>query len=205
MEDIKALYEAGYFPENTLSATDDETFAMFTESKAAFLIDGSWKVGGIVASCQSDPDDPATLDTEKLDKFTVTYVPGKGERKSTDLIGGLSSGYYISTAAWEDEEKREAAVSFVEHMTSNETVAKFAQHTASALKEAPETDEAAFNSLQVKAMDMMSGVTSLTGAVQDLFNGECRVSTFDGMPQIVTGEVSAEDAVAEGLAIYNEQ
>lgn len=205
MEDIKALYEAGYFPENTLSATDDETFAAFTEGKAAFLIDGSWKVGGIVGACQSDPEDASTLDNEKLDKFTVTYVPGKGERKATDLIGGLSMGYYISTAAWEDEAKREAAVSFVEYMTSDELVAKFAQHTASALKNAPEVDESAFNSLQVKAMEMMSGVTSLTGAVQDQFNGECRISTFDGMPQIVTGEVSAEDAVAEGLEIYNAQ
>lgn len=205
MEDIKALYEAGYFPENTLSATDDETFAMFTEGKAAFLIDGSWKVGGIAAACQSDPEDASTLDTEKLDGFDVTYVPGKGDRKATDLIGGLSMGYYISTAAWEDEAKRDAAVSFVEYMTSDELVAEFAQHTASALKAAPEVDEASFNSLQIKAMDMMSGVTSLTGAVQDLFNGECRVSTFDGMPQIVTGEVSAEDAVAEGLAVYNEQ
>ncbi len=205
MEDIKALYEAGYFPENTLSATDDETFAMFTDGKAAFLIDGSWKVGGIKAACQSDPEDESTLDTEKLDKFTVTYVPGKGDRKATDLIGGLSMGYYISTAAYEDEEKREAAVDFVSYMTSNEMVAKFAQHTASALKEAPEVDESAFCSLQVKAMEMMSGVTSLTGAVQDLFNGECRVSTFDGMPQIVTGEVSAEDAVAEGLETYYAQ
>ena len=205
MEDIKALYEAGYFPENTLSATDDETFAMFTEGKAAFLIDGSWKVGGIAAACQSDPEDASTLDTEKLDGFTVTYVPGKGERKATDLIGGLSMGYYISTAAWEDEAKREAAVDFVSHMTSDEMVAKFAQHTASALANAPEVDESSFNSLQVKAMSMMSGVTSLTGAVQDLFNGECRVSTFDGMPQIVTGEVSAADAVAEGLDIYNAQ
>ena len=205
MEDIKALYEAGYFPENTLSATDDETFAMFTEGKAAFLIDGSWKVGGIVAPCQSDPEDIETLDTEKLDTFTVTYVPGKGDRKSTDLIGGLSMGYYISTAAWEDEEKRDAAVSLVSYLTSDEVVAKFAQHTASALKNAPEVDEDSFNALQVKAMEMMSGVTSLTGAVQDLFNGECRVPTFDGMPQIVTGEVSAEDAVAEGLEIYNEE
>ncbi len=205
MEDIKALYEAGYFPENTLSATDDETFAAFVEGKAAFLIDGSWKVGGIAGACQSDPEDASTLDTEKLDKFTVTYVPGKGERKATDLIGGLSMGYYISTAAWEDEAKRDAAVSFVEYMTSDEMVPKFAQHTASALKEAPEVDESAFNSLQVKAMEMMSGVTSLTGAVQDLFNGECRISTFDGMPQIVTGEVSAEDAVAEGLEVYNAQ
>lgn len=204
MNDIKELYELGYFPQNTLSATDDETFAMFTESKAAFLIDGSWKVGGIVSACQSDPEDPSTLDADKLAKFDVTYVPGNGDRKATDLIGGLSMGYYITTKAWEDPAKREAAVSFVSYMTSDEIVPVFAQHTASALKNAPAVDESQFNALQVKAMEMMSGVTSLTGAVQDLFMGDCRVSTFDGMPEIVTGKVDAKDAVEEGLALYNE-
>ena len=202
MNDIKELYELGYFPENTLSATDDETFAMFTEGKAAFLIDGSWKVGGIVAACQSDPEDPATLDTDKLSHFDVTYVPGQGSRKATDLIGGLSMGYYITTKAWDDPAKREAAVSFVSYMTSDEIVPKFAQHTASALKSAPAVDEAAFNPLQIKAMSMMSGVTSLTGAVQDLFMGDCRVPTFDGMPEIVTGKVDAKDAVQEGIDAY---
>ncbi len=205
MEDIKELYELGYFPDNTLSATDDETFAMFTEGKAAFLIDGSWKVGGIVNACQSDPEDPSTLDNAKLDKFDVTYIPGKGDRKATDLIGGLSMGYYITRAAWEDDAKRAAAVSFVEHMTSDEVVPLFAQHTASALKNAPQVDESAFNSLQVKSMSMMSNVTSLTGAVQDLFMGDCRVSTFDGMPEIVTGAVAAEDAVLAGLEAYYAQ
>ncbi len=203
MNDIKELYELGYFPQNTLSATDDETFAMFTEGKAAFLIDGSWKVGGIVSACQTDPEDASTLDAEKLDKFDVTYVPGNGDRKATDLIGGLSMGYYITTRAWEDPAKREAAVSFVSYMTSDEIVPVFAQHTASALKNAPEVDESQFNALQVKAMEMMSGVTSLTGAVQDLFMGDCRVSTFDGMPEIVTGKVDAKDAVEEGLTLYN--
>ena len=205
MEDIKELYEAGCFPENTLSATDDETFAMFTEGKAAFLIDGSWKVGGIVSACQSDPNDASTLDTDKLAKFDVTYIPAKEARKATDLIGGLSMGYYITQKAWEDPDKRDAAVSFVSYMTSDEIVPIFAQHTASALKNAPAVDETAFNPLQVKAMAMMSGVTSLTGAVQDIFQGDCRVSTFDGMPEIVTGKVEAVDAVAEGLDAYNAQ
>ena len=205
MNDIKELYELGCFPENTLSATDDETFAMFTEGKAAFLVDGSWKVGGIVNACQSDPEDPSTLDTDKLAQFDVTYVPGNGSRKASDLVGGLSMGYFITTKAWEDPEKRAAAVSFVEHMTSDSVVPVFAQHTASALKNAPAVDPAEFNALQVKAMDMMSGVTSLTGAVQDLFMGDCRVPTFDGMPEIVTGRVTAEDAVAEGLDIYSNQ
>lgn len=205
MNDIKELYELGCFPENTLSATDDETFAMFTDGKAAFLIDGSWKVGGIVGSCQSDPEDPSTLDAEKLAHFDVTYVPGQGDRKATDLIGGLSSGYFITRQAWEDPEKQAAAVNFVEYMTSDSVVPVFAQHTASALKNAPEVDTTQFNALQVKAMDMMSGVTSLTGAVQDLFMGDCRVPTFDGMPEIVTGKVSAADAVQEGFDIYADQ
>ncbi len=202
LEDIKTLYEKGYFPDNTLSATDDETFAMFTDGKAAFLLDGSWKVGGIVGACQSDPEDPSTLDADKLAHFDVTYFPGKGNRKTTDMIGGLSMGYYITTKAWEDPAKRAAAVSFVEYMTSDEVVPLFAQHTASALKNAPAVDESQFNALQVKAMSMMSGVTSLTGAVQDLFNGDCRVSTFDGMPDIVVGNVSAADAVQEGIDVY---
>ena len=90
-------------------------------------------------------------------------------------------------------------------MTEDARVAQFAQHTASALKVAPEVDPAQFNSLQIKAIDMMAGVTSLTGAVQDVFNGACRDSTFKDMPMIVTGDVSAEDAVATGLAVYAEQ
>lgn len=200
--DIKDAYAEGYFPDNTLSATDDETFAMFTDGKAAFLLDGSWKVGGIISACQSDPEDETTLDQDKLDQFTVTYVPGQGDRKATDLIGGLSMGYYITKKAWDDPAKRDAAVSFVEYMTSDEVVPVFAQHTATALKNAPQTDLSNFKSLQVKAMDMMSGVTSLTGAVQDLFNGDCRVSTFDGMPEIVTGRKDIAEAVQEGLDTY---
>lgn len=202
LTDIKTAYEKGYFPENTLSATDDETFAMFTEGKAAFLIDGSWKVGGIVSACQSDPEDAATLDADKLSQFDVTYVPGMGDRKSTDLVGGLSMGYYITKKAWDDPAKREAAVNFVEYMTSDEIVPVFAQHTATALKNAPQLDKTKFNALQIKAVSMMSGVTSLTGAVQDLFSGDCRVSTFDGMPEIVTGKKDIAEAVQEGLDVY---
>lgn len=203
LNDIKALYEKEYFPKNTLSATDDDTFLMFMEDKAAFLIDGSWKVGGMANACQADPDDASTMDTEKLDKITVTYVPGQGDRKATDIIGGFSMGYYITKKAWEDPEKRQVAVDFVKYMTSDEVVPAFAQHTASALKNAPAVDEAQFNSLQRKAMEMMSGVTSLTPAVQDIFQGECRTSTFDGMPQIVSGKVDPAEAVKEGLEVYH--
>lgn len=205
MNDIKALYDAGYFLDNTLSATDDESFAAFTGGKAAFLIDGSWKVGGIAMAFQSDPEDPSTLDQEKLDKFDVTFVPGGEARKASDLIGGFTSGYYITKKAWDDPAKRAAAVSFVEYMSSTEQVVIFAQHSASALKDAPAVDETQFNSLQIKAMNIIAQCTGFTAPMQDIFNGPCRVPTFDGMPEIVSGDVAAADAVQEGLDLYAEE
>lgn len=205
MEDIKLLYESGYFPENTNSATDDETFAMFMNGKAAFLIDGSWKVGSIVQNCQADPMAPDTLDEEKLEQFHVTFVPGTESRKATDLIGGMSMGYYITRSAWKDPETKAAAVSFVSYMTSDEVTPSFSQHTSNALKNKETADAEEYNSLQLAALEMLAQSTSLTGAVQDIFQGSCRESTFDDMPKIVTGQVTAKDAVAKGLKIYNEE
>lgn len=155
LEDIKTLYEKGYFPANTLTAKDDETFQLFTNDKAAFLCDGSWKVGGI-ESAVKDPEN-----------YTVTYVPGKGDRKSTDIIGGISMGYYITKKAWDDPEKRAAAVDFVEYMTSDEMVSKFAG----------------------------TGVTAISPAVQDNLSEAVRKPIFGEMSSIVQGKTAAKDAV----------
>ena len=35
--------------------------------------------------------------------------------------------------------------------------------------------------------------------------GDCRVTTFDGMPEIVTGKLDAAEAVEEGLKLYHVQ
>lgn len=203
LSDMKALYERGYFPSNTLSATDNDTFLMFTEGEAAFLLDGSWKIGTIVSACQSDPKDPSTLDKSKLDQFSVTYFPAIDQRKATDLIGTISMGYYITRKAWENPEKRDAAVSFVEYMTSDELAPIFSQHTTSALRQAPKVNESEFNSLQSKAVKMISRVTSLTRPVQDALTSDARVATFDGIPGMVSGKEPAEEVVEKGLKIYH--
>ncbi len=114
LEDLKQLYELGFFPENTLTATDNETFQIMYDGDAAFAIDGSWKVGAFVENAG-----------DHLEDYQVLYVPGKGSRKAGDVIGGLSMGYYITTKAWNDPAKRAAAVDFVMHMTSDEVVNKF--------------------------------------------------------------------------------
>ena len=85
LNDIKALYEAGFFPANTLTASDAETVELFNSGEAAFLIDGSWKVGYF------------TENAEDLNDFAIAYVPGKGERSASEAIGGISMGYFITT------------------------------------------------------------------------------------------------------------
>ena len=187
LNDIKALYEAGYFPENTLTATDAETFQLFTSDKAAFLIDGSWKIGGIAEA------------VDDIENYTVTHVPGKGDRKTTDEIGGLSMGYYITRKAWDDDEKRDAAVSFVSFMTSDDVVSKFAGVSATALKEGASPDVSEFNSLQNDALAYTASFTGISPAVQDNLSAAAREPIFADMASIVNGDVDAADAVAAVL------
>lgn len=182
LEDIKTLYEKGYFPANTLTAKDDETFQLFTNDKAAFLCDGSWKVGGI-ESAVKDPEN-----------YTVTYVPGKGDRKSTDIIGGISMGYYITKKAWDDPEKRAAAVDFVEYMTSDEMVSKFAGTGVTALKNGT-TPADNMTALSKDAVTFSAGVTAISPAVQDNLSEAVRKPIFGEMSSIVQGKTAVKDAV----------
>ena len=192
LADIKDLYEKGFLSENTNTATGDEVFQSFLEGKAAFYLDGSWKMGGIKEG------------TDDIDNFTVTYVPGNGDRKSTDIIGGLSSGWYISTKCWEDETKRDAAVSLVEKFISDETVSAFAGTATTALKNGAEIDKSSLTNLEKDALAMLKDTTGITGAVQDLVTQDERAPIFDNMPQIVEGQTEITDAISEMLEIIEE-
>mgnify|MGYP000743757956 CR=1 FL=1 len=189
INDIKDLYEKGYFPDNTLTASDSETFELFTSDKAAFLIDGSWKVGGIEEA------------VDDIDNYTVTYVPGKGNRKSTDLIGGLSSGYYITKKCWDDPEKRAAAVDFIEYMTSDEMVSKFAGSSATALKNGATVDADSMSSLANAGVELCAGATGISPAVQDSLSTAAKDPIFAGMADIVQGNTKVAAAVDEALTI----
>ncbi len=188
LEDIRRLYEAGYFPDNTLTATDTETVAMFGEGEAAFLIDGSWKVGYFTKNY------PHSL----LD-YAVSYVPGKGERPASDAVGGISMGYFITRRAWDDPARREAAVEFVFHMTSEEVLGAFVTTEVTALVNGVETT--GYNALQQSAADANVHITGLAGAVQDAISGEAKSALFHNIQRVVTGQMSAAEAVEAAMRL----
>ncbi|HOW06943.1 MAG TPA: ABC transporter substrate-binding protein [Flexilinea sp.] len=187
LEDIKVLYEKGYLPANTLTATDAETFQLMADHKAAFAIDGSWKIGWF----QSNADD--------INNFTVTYVPAQGDRAATDIIGGLSMGYYITRKAWNDPEKRKACVDFVGMMTSDDVVSTFGATAVTALKKGTTPPQDA-DALVTAALAMTKGATGISPAVQDLLTGEARADLFANVKNVVTGKITATDAIASMIS-----
>ena len=191
LNDIRDLYNRGFLPLNTLSGTDDETFQGFYDGNTAFAIDGSWKVGQIVANVGN-----------RLSDYAVTFVPGKGSRKATDIIGGLSMGYYITRKAWNDPVKRAVAVDFVRALTSDAVVNEMAQGTSvtALAKDAPMPS--GFNNLQASAFNMMQGATAVVPAVQDFIAPEAKASLFETDTQLVArGDITAEQAVDHMMAV----
>lgn len=188
LNDIKTLFEKGYYPANTLTATDAEIFQMMADNKAAFAIDGSWKIGWFQENAQN------------IDDFTVAYVPGQGSRKATDVIGGLSMGYYITAKAWNDPAKQKAAVDFVTAMTQDDVVSKFGSTAVTALKNGtvPPSDA---DSLMRAAIAMTKDATGIAPATQDNLNQTARAALFANVKNIATGSITAEAAIDEALAI----
>lgn len=184
--DITDLYQRGYFPENTLTATDSETAQLIVEDKAAFLLDGSWKVGWF--------EDKAA----NIDNYMVAYVPAKGDRKATDIVGGLSMGYYITKKAWDDPVKRTVCVEFVQAMTTDEVVSSFGVLSVTALKNGTQPPADA-NSFIMSALDMTRNSTGIVSAAQDLLNTEARGALFANVKNIVTGSITSAQAIDESL------
>lgn len=188
LNDMKDLYEKGFFPANTLTATDAETVQLFGDGDAAFLIDGSWKVSYFM---ENYPD--------SLGDYAISYVPAKGERQASEAIGGISMGYFITKKAWDDPAKRAAAVEFVKHMTSDDVMSTFVTTEVTALKNG--VSPSGLNELQQSAADANAYITGVIGAVQDTITSEAKTDLFGNVQSVVTGSMTAEDAVNSAIAL----
>ena len=191
LNDIKDLYERGYFPANTMTATDPEIWQLGYDNKAAFAADGSWKVAGIL----SDALDP--------DEWVTVYVPSNGgTRKTTDMVAGISMGYMITRKAWDDPEKQAAAVDFINHMTSREVISTFNQFRMTALKDGviPMGD---LEPLQESGMEMANGSTGAAFFLGDMLTPDARAYMMENIKNVCTGSMTAEDVVTKTLEIHH--
>lgn len=192
LETFKTLRDLGAFPEDTDTVDNDYTGQLFLNKQAAMQLDGSWFSGQIT-------------DT---DNTVVVAFPGVEGQKADagSIIGGISSGFYITKKAWDDPDKREAAVKFVEAHTNKDSIQKYWESTGAIANPAAEvTAPSDLNALQKSAMEYTNAASSISTPTDSRLGQEPYAVLTSNVVKISTGAVSAEDVINEALEVYTQK
>lgn len=112
IEVIKTLKEMGAFPEDTDTIDNSSAEELFNSKKAAMQLDGNWRMNGIA-------------DKDNVVVVSFPGVPEQAKDIEGYMVSGLSSGFYITKKAWDDPDKRDAAVKFVMAQTCKDSLMKY--------------------------------------------------------------------------------
>lgn len=179
LEYFKTLRDAGAFPKDTDVIKNADAENLFKNKQAAMQLDGSWFANGI----------------EDKDNTTIVAfptVPG-GAKDPSDIIAGFSSGFYITKKAWDDPDKREAAVDFVMTHTTADSIAIYwsGAGTPAAECETP----SGLPGLMEDGAKMAAAAKGLDAATDSRLNPEAFTTLLRMISDISNGKMSSEDAV----------
>ena len=182
---FKTLRDLGAFPVDTDTIDNDFAGELFKNKQAAMQLDGSWYAGGI-------PDQDNTV----LVSFPV--IPG-GKAPAGSMVGGISSGFYITKKAWDDPDKRDAAVKFVMAHTNSTSVATYwGGNGQAAAKVEP---LATMTALGVSGLDYSSVATSISTPTDSRLSQEAYNTLIAGIVDVSTGAKTPEALLNEVLEI----
>lgn len=183
---LETLSEQGAFGPNALDTTNEESVQLFKDKKAAMLLDGSWVLGEI----------------EDKDNTTIVPFPSyENTDSSYDIIGGFSSGFYITRKAWDDPEKRELAVNFVNEMTSDEAINEFAK-----LGGIPATENRQYTrltQLELDAIKYVNNADNINMPIDSKLTKECWTYIVSKAGNIANGTMTAEEVLTKAAKLNN--
>lgn len=178
---FKTFKDMGAFPVDVNATKNDITTNMFYDKQAAMILDGSWIVGGI-----KDPDTTTVL--------PVPCAPG-GKKDPSDIIGGFSSGFYISKKAWDDPARRDAAVKFVQYMTSNEAIAMFAKVAGAPAADVPTPE--GLTAVMEAGIKMGGQAKNIDMPIDSRLSKEAWTYLVSMIGSIADGQVTPEEVLQE--------
>lgn len=191
-ETLKELRDMGAFPEDTDVFADSCAIQLFQEGKAAMQLEGSWYVSSLVEAGMTD-------------KVTVVAFPGVKEQKAKKgaLITGISSGFYITKRAWDDPQKREMAVRFVEAHTTKKSLERYwGGNGIATFKGVGETEISSI----IKAGKMLNeDASSFNKPTDSRICPEAYQKMVDGAVDVAVGRKDAETLLNETLQLEKER
>lgn len=187
LEMFKTLREMNAFPKDTDTVDDAYTGQLFRDKKAAMQLDGSWYAGNI----------------EDTENTVVIAFPGVPDQKAeaNTIVGGISSGFYITRKAWDDPDKRDAAVNFVMAHTSQAGVQKYWEATGAVSQAAVEVTpvEGATPFAQSIAAYTSSAAAIVTPT--DSRIGDAYKTLVSEIVKVSIGAMTPEDAINEAIEL----
>jgi len=110
----------GWFGPTNGNQQHTEAETLFKSADAAMILDGSWFAGNF--------NETTTVKASKMKMMPFPAIPtSEGGKNQVFMQSGFTSGFYISKKAWDNPNKRDAAVKLVELMTSTAAIADFAK------------------------------------------------------------------------------
>jgi len=182
---FKILRDMGAFPTDTDTIDNDYAGELFKNKQAAMQLDGSWYLGGI-------PDQDNTV----LCSFPV--IPG-GKAEAGFMVGGISSGFYITKKAWKDPDKRDAAVKFIMAHTNSKAVTSYWGGNGQAAAKVEPIDN--MSPLGISGLNYSSGATSISSPIDSRISQEAYNTLTAGIVDISAGARTSEDLLNEVLDI----
>lgn len=192
LDTLKELRDMGAFPKNTDVFTDHCATQLFQEGKAAMQLEGSWYVGSLVEAGMTN-------------KVTVITFPGVKEQKAQKgaLITGISTGFYITKRAWDNPEKRELAVRFVEAHTTKKSLERYWAGNGIATFKGS-VDKGMASSVEIRKT-LSSSEISLNTPTDSRICPEAYQKIIEGAVDVSSGKKAAETLLNEALQLEKER
>lgn len=184
---FKTLRDMGAFPEDTDTIDNELAGELFKNKQAAMQLDGSWYAGGV-----TDQDNTVLV--------SFPTIPD-GKAQAGAMVGGISSGFYITKKAWEDPDKKDAAVKFVMAHTNTASVTKYWGGNGQAASAVEPLDT--MTPLGVSGLEYSSAATSISSPTDSRLSQEAYNTLISGIVSVSTGALDPKELIDEVLKINN--
>jgi raffinose/stachyose/melibiose transport system substrate-binding protein len=182
---FKTLRDMGAFPVDTDTIDNDMARVLFKNKQAAMQLEGSWYAGGI-------PDQNNTV------LVTFPTIPG-GKAQAGSIVGGISSGFYVTKQAWEDPDKRVAAVKFVMAHTSKASIAIYSGGNGQAAAEVEPLRS--MTPLAKSGYNYSNAATNVCAPTDSRISQEAYNTLINGIVELSNGSISSIDLLNQVLEI----
>ncbi|KAA0948588.1 extracellular solute-binding protein [Sporosarcina sp. ANT_H38] len=175
----------GAFPKDAATIDLAMAASLFNQEQAAMLLEGSWAWGAIKEA--------------GIDKnVTVLPMPNKNGGETGELVGGASQGWFISTKAFNDDNKRDATVKLFNFLTSEESIVRLAGATGQIPAKGELTDLEPNIAVGHK---LLKDAPAIDAPINDRITPEAFTHMRTSVPEIVSGAKTGKQVLDEAAAM----